>query len=146
MLKQIPYTALLVAASVLIHATVLTWLFRRSTGWPALGSSSFFLSTWRMVFVAWWIILAHLAVILVWAIFYVSMGVVADLPAAGYFSIVTYTTVGYGDVLPSQQWRLLAGVEALTGILMSGWSAAFFFSIANTWHSRSHTAGTKSED
>lgn len=135
MLRQLPYTALLLATSVVIHAVVLTWLFRQSTRWPGLTKSGFFTSTWHMIFVAWWIVLAHLTEIVVWALFYTWKGLFPDLVTAGYFSIVTYTTVGYGDLLPSEQWRLLAGVEALTGILMSGWSAAFFFSLASRWYS-----------
>jgi hypothetical protein len=46
-----------------------------------------------------------------------------------YFSSVTYTTVGYGDVVLPKGWRLAGGVEALTGILMCGWSTGFFFAI-----------------
>jgi hypothetical protein len=136
MLIQLLCTALLLAISVLIHALVLTSLFRRTTRWPALATSGFLLSTWHMIVVAWWITLAHVAEILVWGLFYARMGIFPDLATAEYFSIVTYTTVGYGDLVPPERWRLLAGVEALTGLLMAGWSTAFFFSFANQWHSR----------
>jgi hypothetical protein len=44
-----------------------------------------------------------------------------------YFSAVTYTTTGYGDLVLPKEWRLVGGVEALTGILMCGWSTGFFF-------------------
>ena len=140
MIIQLLYTALLLAISVLIHASMLTWLFRQSMRWPALSEGGALTTTWHMVVIAWWITLAHLVEILVWGFFYVSRGIFPDLATAGYFSIVTYTTVGYGDFVPPEQWRLLAGVEALTGMLMGGWSAAFFFSIANQWHSRAAEA------
>jgi hypothetical protein len=42
---------------------------------------------------------------------------------------VTYTTTGYGDLVLPIDWRLVGGVEALTGILMCGWSTAFFMAI-----------------
>jgi len=48
-----------------------------------------------------------------------------------YFSSVTYTTVGYGDVVLPEGWRLAGGIEALTGILMCGWSTGFFFSVVS---------------
>ena len=54
-----------------------------------------------------------------------------DLPTAFYFSAVTYTTTGYGDLVLPHDWRLVGGVEALTGILMCGWSTGFFFAIVN---------------
>jgi hypothetical protein len=53
------------------------------------------------------------------------------LHAAFYFSAVTYTTTGYGDLVLPEAWRLIGGIEALTGILMCGWSTGFFFALVN---------------
>ena len=53
----------------------------------------------------------------------------ADLQSALYFSAVTYTTTGSGDLVLPPEWQLLGGVEALTGILMCGWSTGFFFAV-----------------
>ncbi len=44
-----------------------------------------------------------------------------------YFSAETYTSLGYGDVVPSGDLRLLAGVEALNGLLLVGWSASYTY-------------------
>ena len=46
-----------------------------------------------------------------------------------YFSVVVYTSVGFGDIYPIGHMRLIAGVEALTGLLMIGWSASFIYLI-----------------
>ena len=46
-----------------------------------------------------------------------------------YFSIVTFTTLGYGDISLSSEWRLLSGLEAINGIMLIGWSTAMMFSI-----------------
>jgi hypothetical protein len=54
-----------------------------------------------------------------------------NLEPALYFSGVTYTTTGYGDLVLPSEWRLVGAVEALTGILMCGWSTGFFFAVAN---------------
>ena len=59
-----------------------------------------------------------------------------DFDSAIYFSSVTYTTVGYGDLLLPEPWRLAGGIEALTGILMCGWSAASFFSVVSRMRQR----------
>ena len=48
-----------------------------------------------------------------------------------YFSGVTYTTLGCGDAVLPQEWRLLGPVEVLTGILMCGLSAGFFFAVVS---------------
>lgn len=44
-----------------------------------------------------------------------------------YFSVVSYTSLGFGDVYPIDNVRLISGVEALVGLLMIGWSASFTY-------------------
>jgi hypothetical protein len=44
-----------------------------------------------------------------------------------YFSVVTYTSLGFGDQIPVSHARLIAGVEALNGLLLIGWSASFTY-------------------
>lgn len=44
-----------------------------------------------------------------------------------YFSFVTFTTVGYGDVVAEGRLRYLGGIESLTGIVLITWSASFLF-------------------
>jgi hypothetical protein len=65
----------------------------------------------------------------VWALYYTWKEAMPDVQAAFYFSAVTYTTTGYGDLVLPEAWRLVGGVEALTGILMCGWSTGFFIAI-----------------
>src|SRR5215468_9543013 len=65
----------------------------------------------------------HLIEVVCWAAWYSYKGCFADFSTSLYFSLVTYTTVGYGDVvLRDTGWRLLGGMEALTGSLMLCWS------------------------
>ncbi len=61
---------------------------------------------------------------LLWAVTYLGVGAIAGLEPALYFSIVTYTTLGYGDVVLNESWRLLASFEAANGIIMFGWTTA----------------------
>jgi hypothetical protein len=77
--------------------------------------------------------LIHLVEISVWGLFYFWQGCLPDAESAFYFSGVTYTTVGYGDLVLPKPWRMLAPLEALTGILMCGLSAAFFFAVVTRW-------------
>ena len=118
------------ALCVAIHAagvtSALSWLRRQ----PNL-SQSFWHRTWLFILLAGWMILFHLIEITVWALFYFSKGAMPDLPSALYFSAVTYTTTGYGDLVLPEAWRLVGAVEALTGILMCGLSTGFFFAVVS---------------
>ena len=62
--------------------------------------------------------------VLLWAAAYMALGEINDLEPAFYFSMVTFTTLGYGDIVLDERWRLLASFEAATGIIMFGWTTA----------------------
>jgi hypothetical protein len=62
--------------------------------------------------------------VLLWAAAYMALGEIESLEPAFYFSMVTFTTLGYGDIVLDERWRLLASFEAATGIIMFGWTTA----------------------
>jgi hypothetical protein len=70
----------------------------------------------------------HLMQVSLWALLY-WWRIGWDLNTALYFSTTTYATIGYGDVVPPAEWRLVAVMEGLTGVLMLGWSSALVFAI-----------------
>jgi hypothetical protein len=86
---------------------------------------------WLLIHVAVWMTFLHLVEISLWALVYVWSGAMLDPASALYFSASTYTTTGYGDLVLLRGWRLVGAVEALTGMLMCGWSSAFFFAVVN---------------
>ena len=114
---------------VVIHAAGLTAAFRWMQAQAELPGRRFWPATWMLVIMAGWTLLMHLLQIAIWAFFYAWQGAIPGLDAAIYFSAVTYTTTGYGDLVLSEEWRLVGGVEALTGILMCGLSTGFFFAV-----------------
>ena len=129
MLSKLLLAWCLMALCVAIHsiglALALRWIKRHLTQisphfWPA---------TWVLIGTAGWTLLMHLLQIVVWALYYVWQGGMPDLATAAYFSAVTYTTTGYGDVVLPEGWRLVGGVEALTGILMCGLSTGLFLTV-----------------
>jgi len=97
----------------------------------ALTTSGFWPTTWLVIALTCWLIVIHLAGITVWGLFYFWQGCLPDVESAFYFSGVTYTTLGYGDLVLPNPWRMLAPVEALTGILLCGLSAGLFFAIVS---------------
>jgi hypothetical protein len=52
----------------------------------------------------------------------------ADLLNCAYYSFVTYTTLGFGDIIPVGDLRFLTGLESLTGLVLIAWTASFMFS------------------
>jgi voltage-gated potassium channel Kch len=123
----------LMALSVTIHAVGLALAFRWLERAPDRPRA---LRRWiaLLIAVAGWTIFVHLIEVTVWALFFVWTRSLPDVPTALYFSAVTYTTTGYGDVVLPTEWRLLGAIEALTGILMCGWSTGFFFSVVGRIH------------
>lgn len=72
---------------------------------------------------------AHLVEMAVWALVFDLCGEFPDFAAAFYHSAVNYTTLGYGDVVMSVQWRLLGPLEASDGMLIFGVSTAMIFAV-----------------
>ncbi len=70
---------------------------------------------------------SHVIQIWVWAIFYFFVEEIPTWESALYFSTSSYTTVGYGDLILSEEWRLLGSIEAINGMILFGWSTAFIF-------------------
>lgn len=129
MIAKLLLSFCLMALCVAIHASGITFLLGRIDRSARLDDSRFRVQTWCLIRVAVWIILLHLLEICLWAALYLTGRALPDAASAFYFSAVTYTTVGYGDLVLPQRWRLIGGIEALTGILMCGWSTGFFFTV-----------------
>jgi len=68
---------------------------------------------------------------LAWASVYLAFGALKGLEQALYFSLVTFTTLGYGEIVLDERWRLLASFEAANGIIMFGWSTAIVMAVVH---------------
>ena len=65
-----------------------------------------------------------------WALVYLLNPMITALPdmeTALYFSMVTYSTLGYGDVVLVGKWRILASIQAANGVIVFGWTTALIF-------------------
>lgn len=71
----------------------------------------------------------HAAEIWLYALLYLLVGALSHFEIALYFSTVTYSSVGYGDVLLGEEWRIFGAIEGVTGLIMIGWSTAFLVSL-----------------
>lgn len=134
-MSQLMISIALVAMTVVIHAVGTTrWMhfmvrrfahhdgnFKPGKALPAV--------IWTAVI----LMLLHLVEVVVWAVAYRLLTPISSLDTfekAMYFSVVTFTTLGYGDItLPEEEWRMLSGIEALNGILLVGWTTAFLYAV-----------------
>ena len=71
----------------------------------------------------------HLAEIGVWSLAYALLDVAPPGADRFYFAFVNYATLGYGDVVPVADWRLLGPMAAMNGVLLFGWSTAVIFEV-----------------
>jgi len=77
-----------------------------------------------------WLFLAIVLEVWLWALLYLYHPLVSTLPdleTAFYFSMVTFSTLGYGDVVLSGPWRTLASIQAANGVIIFGWTTALIF-------------------
>lgn len=73
--------------------------------------------------------IAHMLEILTWAATYHVVRAAAADADILYFAFVNYTTLGYGDITPVREWRLIGPLTAMNGALLFGWSAAILFEV-----------------
>jgi hypothetical protein len=71
------------------------------------------------------ILLVHTINVWIWAAVFILAGAIPEFEPALYFSLVSFTTVGFGDITLGTDWRLLSGLTAANGFLTFGWSTAY---------------------
>ncbi len=133
MARELFIAFIIVAVCVVIHTTgmliLVDWLLRQR---PLLEQrSSILIFGLLLILVFALVILLHLVETSIWATFYYWRDLFADYETSFYFSLGSYTTIGYGDVVLPQRWRLLGGLEGVSGVLLCGLSTAFIFAIVN---------------
>jgi hypothetical protein len=78
------------------------------------------------------LLLLHILEVTVWALVYLALPQLPefeDAEQALYFSTVTFASLGYGDVFIQGSWRLLSAIQAMTGLLIFGWSTALLYAV-----------------
>lgn len=124
---QLAIGTLMIVATIVIHvfftSTAMLGLRKYET-W--LLQPSFLLHTISaLVSVTLWLVLGITIIIWCWAVLFIQLSLFETLEAAVYFSIVTFTTLGYGDVTADSDWRILASFAAIDGLVIFGLSTAF---------------------
>ena len=77
------------------------------------------------------LVLLHLVEAAVWAVFYKWNNLFPNFETCLYFSLGTYSTIGYGDTVLPARWRILGAIEGISGVLLCGLSTAFLLALIN---------------
>ena len=130
MLEQIALGTALMAVTTVVHAACTAALlgFFREIHVARWGLRSRSMGTLLVAIVVVVLFFAALLEAAIWAATYVQVEAISSFEEALYFSIVTFTTLGFGDITLNQDWRLLCAIEAANGIILFGWSTALVFS------------------
>ena len=131
MLNEITVAGLIVSVCLLLHVAGLLlmaeWLLQRREYLERKSARIRYAILMILLFSG--IMLLHTIGTAMWAVFYYTRGLFNDFETSLYFSLTSYTTIGYGDVLLPQRWRLLGAIEGISGVLLCGISTAFFFAV-----------------
>jgi hypothetical protein len=130
MFAQLVVAAITYACTIAIHAIVMLGIVRmaqriavRTSAHPSVLLVGMMVATVSVLSAA------HVVEVMVWALVYAIVGVAPAGTGVMYFAFVNYTTLGYGDIIPVDRWRLLGPMTAMNGILLFGWSTAVIFDV-----------------
>ena len=135
MLISIAIAALMMILTCVIHAAAMTFVLHETASQKRDRSRR----QTRIIWIGGTVLvmfLASVAEVLVWAVTYLILNAIEGAEQAFYFSMVTYTTLGYGDVLLAERWRVLGSFEAANGIIMFGWTTAIVVAVVHRLYLR----------
>lgn len=139
MLAPLLLALLALAASMLVQVGAVVLMLRTLTQRIAAGEirEGFGSDTGILVLVLVVLFAGHLVQIAIWAFLFVRIGEFTEFETAFYHSTVNFATLGYGDIVMSERWRLLGALQAASGVLMFGLSTSALFAVMTNIFRRS---------
>lgn len=132
MLTEISVAAVIVFGCLLLHVAgmmvMAEWLFNRRE-YLEQGDRRRF--SFYLIVLFSGVMVLHVSETALWALFYYSNSLFENFETSLYFSLGSYTTIGYGDVVLPTRWRLAGAIEGISGVLLCGISTGFMFAAIN---------------
>jgi hypothetical protein len=127
LLKQLVIGSLVIAVTVAIHAEMFNIFNHRFEDLMLAARRRIkrFANTGVIMISVLYILLVHTIEVWLWAFVLLLTGAQTELEPAVYFALVSFTTVGFGDIVLSHEWRLLSALIAANGFILFGWSVAY---------------------
>jgi Ion channel len=115
---------------IAIHSLLMTAVVRASRSTASMNAAHpALLLTAIMIVTVLVLMAAHICEVFVWALAYLIVAAAPEGSNIVYFAFVNYTTLGYGDITPREDWKLLGPLTAMNGVLLFGWSTAVIFQV-----------------
>jgi len=138
MIGQFALGALMIGITTIVHAGfmllavgVLGAVLRRARFPLGHGKAAVTVSCFVLVMFC-----ATIAEVWLWSGLFVLNGALPTLEEATYFSVVTFSTLGYGDIVLGPEWRLLGSIAAVNGVILFGWTTALVFIVVQRVYGR----------
>ena len=129
MFEQLLIGSGVICGTVVIHVlfiNVLVHLLTKYSDW-IVAPPQMVRRTIVLIAMVLWLVAGLSVSSWLWAGIYLINGVFEELEPALYFAVVTFTTLGYGDIIVGPDWRLLASLTAVNGLIIVGLNTAFLF-------------------
>ena len=138
MLRQLLVGGLVSVINIAIHSLIMATVVgvaQRASEKKLLHPSLFLAAV--MIPIVSILMAAHTIEVMVWASAYALVDAAPENVQIVYFAFVNYATLGYGDIVPVDRWKLLGPITAMNGALMFGWSTAVMFEVLRKTMARS---------
>ena len=138
MFAQLAIGGLMIGITTIVHASFM--LAAVSAVGRMLRRARLPMPHWKAaVMVSSFVLMMFCAVVVevwAWALLFVWGGVLPTLEEATYFAVVTFSTLGYGDIVLGPDWRLLGSLAAVNGVIVFGRTTALLFIVVQKVYSR----------
>jgi Ion channel len=144
MLRQFLVGGGVSVVNIAIHALVMTtvvWVAQSSGAQNRSHRPLFLIAV--MIPTVSVLMVAHALEVIAWSLAYLIVNAAPAGADLVYFAFVNYTTLGYGDVVPLERWRLLGPMTAMNGVLLFGWSTAVIFEVLRRTLARTLDTSTR---
>ncbi|MGB8396805.1 MAG: potassium channel family protein [Pseudolabrys sp.] len=130
MLRQFLFGGAVSICNIAVHALITTVVVRiaRTMGAKEL-LHPYLVLVGVMISTVSVLMITHAFEVGVWALAYSIVDIAPPGSGLMYFAFVNYTTLGYGDIVPTRRWQLLGPMTAMNGVLLFGWSTALIFEV-----------------
>lgn len=130
-LHQLIIGTVLIAATMLVHAVAVSisiWVYQRYQLWfnkPPHILRNFV----ALLSATLWLMVAVTIEVWIWAIAFIALRIFDTLEPAIYFALIIFTTLGFGDIVLDENWRILSGLGGANGFILFGVSTAYLIEL-----------------
>jgi hypothetical protein len=127
MIAQLAIGTLIIVINAVLQAEMFSFYARRMEKVILFLRSRFrrFTNTATIVVGVLFVMLVHSLQVWIWAFTFQGVGAFSEMEPALYFSLVAFSTVGFGEITLGPDWRLLSALTAANGFISFGWSTAY---------------------